>query len=198
MVSKMLTVKLSYSIISAWQSGNYEQAVAYYLGQDYPATAAMELGKLKDAFWNNHVLATNTIHNELGGGKLVSPKVQVKYEKIIPFSDDIQILFRGVPDMVDGSAVYDWKCGMTTASQYVDKWQLDAYKLLLPSLKIGYYLCYNPHNNTYTKGIKYLNTSNAETAMELLITHGGELIDYLRMQKLLKNYDRGGHAKSNA
>lgn len=187
----MITVKLSHSIISAWQAGQYEQAVAYYLGQPYPATAAMELGKLKDEFWNNYVLKTGEIHPELGGGKLTDPKVQIKYEKIIPFSDDIQILFRGVPDMVDGKEIYDWKCGMTTASQYVDKWQLDAYKLLLPQAEVGYYLCFNPYNNTYTKGIKYLNRSNAEQAMEHLITHGGELIDYLQAQKLLKNYERG-------
>ena len=194
----MITVKLSYSIINAWASGNYEQAVGYYLGQDFPATPAMELGRLKDDLWSNYAVKYKEIHPEIGGGKLTDPKVQVKYEKIIPFSDDIQILVRGVPDTTDGSILYEYKCGMTTASQYIDKLQMDYYKLIKPDLMIGYYLCFNPYNNTYTKGIKYLNTSNAEQAMEHLITYGGELIDYLQAQKLLKNYDRGVNAKSNA
>ena len=195
----MITVKLSYSIINAWASGNFEQAVGYYLGQDFPATPAMELGRLKDQLWSDYAVKNKQIHPEIGGGELADPVVQQKYEKIIPFSDDIQILLRGVPDTLDKpETLYEYKCGNTTASQYIDKLQLDYYKLLLPGLKIGYYLCFNPYNNTYTKGIKYLNTSNAETAMEHLITHGGELIDYLRMQKLLKNYERVEHAKSNA
>lgn len=184
----MITVKLSYSIINAWASGNWEQAVSYYLGKDFPATPAMELGRLKDDLWSNHAVKHKEIHPEIGGGKLTDPKVQVKYEKIIPFSDDIQILVRGVPDTTDGQILYEYKCGMTTASQYIDKLQMDFYKLLLPDLTIGYYLCFNPYNNTYTKGIKYLNRSNAEQAMEYLITYGGELIDYLRTQKLLKDY----------
>lgn len=184
----MITVKLSYSIINAWASGQWEQAVGYYLGQDFPATPAMELGRLKDDLWSNYAVKNKAIHPEIGGGKLSDPKVQIKYEKIIPFSDDIQILVRGVPDTTDGQTLYEYKCGMTTAGQYIDKLQMDFYKLLLPDLTIGYYLCFNPYNNTYTKGIKYLNTSNAEQAMEYLITYGGELIDYLRMQKLLKDY----------
>lgn len=194
----MITVKLSYSIINAWASGNYEQAIGYYLGQDFPATAAMELGRLKDQLWSDYAVKNREIHPEIGGGKLNNPVVQQKYEKLIPFSDDITILLRGVPDTLDNPILYEYKCGMTTASQYIDKLQLDYYKLLLPDLTIGYYLCFNPYNNTYTKGIKYLNRSNAEAAMEHLITHGGELIDYLQAQKLLKDYKGVQDAKSNA
>lgn len=184
----MITVKLSYSIINAWASGQYEQAVSYYLGKDFPATAAMELGRVKDDQWSNYAVKHKEIHPEIGGGKLSDPKVQIKYEKIIPFSDEYQILLRGVPDTTDGGELYEYKCGMTTAGQYIDKLQMDFYKLLKPDLFIGYYLCFNPYNNTYTKGIKYLNRSNAETAMEHIITYGGEIIDYLQAQKLIMDY----------
>lgn len=184
----MKTIKLSYSILNAWSTGNFEQAIGQYLGKPWVATPAMELGSLKDKLWSNHALIHKEIHPEIGGGKLNSPVVQTKYEKIIPFSAEFQILLRGVPDTIDGEVLYEYKCGMTTAGQYIDKLQMDYYRLLLPDLAIGYYLCFNPHNNTYTKGVKYLHKSNAEQAMEHLLTFGGEIIDYLQANKLIKDF----------
>lgn len=184
----MKTIKLSYSILNAWSSGNFEQAISQYLGKPWVATPAMELGKLKDELWSTHAEFHRELHPELGGDKLDRPAVQVKYEKIIPFSADFQILLRGVPDTVDGATLYEYKCGMTTAGQYIDKLQMDYYRLLLPDLTIGFYLCFNPYNNTLSKGVKYLHRSNAETAMEHVITFGGEIIDYLQANKLVKDF----------
>lgn len=184
----MKTFKLSYSIINAWSTGNFEQAIALYLGKPYPATPAMELGKLKDEFWNNHVIATKEIHPELGGGKVDKPVVQQKYEKRLPFTNDVEMLLRGVPDMVDGTICYDWKCGLTTPSNYVDKMQMDFYKLLLPQLNLGVYLCYNPYNDTYSKGIKFLHKGDAENALDHIITFGSEIYDYLIVNKLFIDF----------
>lgn len=184
----MTTIKLSYSILNAWSTGNFEQAIGQYLGKPWVATPAMELGSLMDQLWSNHAKVKKQIHPDLGGGGLGNPVVQTKYEKILPFSDDYQILLRGVPDTVDGTTLYEYKCGMTTAGQYIDKLQMDYYKLLLPELNIGYYLCYNPYNKTYTKGVKYLHQSNAETALEHIMTFGGEMLDYLIVNKLVIDF----------
>lgn len=188
----MKTVKLSHSILAAWEAKQFEQAIGYYLGQDFPATPAMELGRLKDKQWSAYAERHGRLHPELGGDLAPGAVVQQKYQKIIPFSDDIQILLRGVPDMTqdegDGIAIIDFKCGMTTASAYVDKWQLDAYKLLLPKATIGYYLCFNPYNNQLSKGVKFLSEKSAENALEHIITTGGEIIDYLQANALLKDY----------
>lgn len=184
----MKTVKLSYSIINAWADANYEQAIGYYLGQPLPATPAMELGKLKHEIYANHAIKTKTLHEDLGGGELIEPIVEQKYQKIIPFSADIQILLRGIPDTTDRDIVYEYKVGRTKAGAYVDKLQLDYMKLLIPRLRLGVYLCHNPYTGRLTKGIKYLNDSNAEAALEHIITFGGEIIDYLQANKLLKDY----------
>jgi hypothetical protein len=44
----------------------------------------------------------------------------------------------------------------------------------------------------FTSGIKFLGQKEAENALEHIITYGGEIIDYLQSQKLLKDYEYGG------
>ena len=186
----MITVKLSHSILSAWAQGKQEDAIGMYLGKQLPATPAMELGKAYDEIWNGYINKTGARPLELGGGKLTKPVTQQKYSKLIPFSDEYQILIRGVPDLVhdDGKTIDEHKCGRTTAGDYIERFQLDYYKLLIPEATMGVYRCYNPYLKSLTVGVKFLDDSNAERALEHIITYGGEMIDYLASQRLIKNY----------
>lgn len=184
----MITIKLSYSILRAWEQYQYEQAVAYYLGKPVPATPAMELGKAYDELWTKHIIANNTLPDELGGGRLLNPQPQTKYQKLLPLNDEYQILFRGVPDCPDEHTIYEFKCGMTEATQYLDGWQADAYKLLYPHANIAKYLCYNPYFNKHTVGIKFLGRASGEYALNKIYSLGTELIDYLIVNKLVRDY----------
>lgn len=186
------TIKLSYSILNAWASGNYEQAVSYYLGQSTPPTPAMQLGSLKHQIWEQHTKRTGELHPDFGGGWIHHPIVEQKYEKIIPFSDEYQILIRGIIDLEHTTdnirTIEDYKCGQTPASQYVDGFQLCYYKLLRPRAEIGVYRCFNPYTEEVTKGVRFLDDRDAELALEHIVTHGGDMIQYLETQKLIKDY----------
>lgn len=194
----MKTIKLSHSILSNWSQGRFEEAVAGYLGKPYPATPAMELGKLKHQIWANHIQKYGSLPPELGGHDLHQPIVEQKWQKLIPFSDNYQILLRGVIDLEDDGVLVDHKCGLTTPSGYLDKLQLDYYKLLRPDAHTGEYICHNPYkcdatctpdsHTCYTVGIKFLDDSNAEKALEHIITFGGELIQYLEVNRLIRDY----------
>ena len=74
----MKTLKLSYSIISQWQAGKYEEAIATYLGKPFPATPAMELGKLYDQKWNEYIEKT-------GLADEADLKINSKYEILYRF-----------------------------------------------------------------------------------------------------------------
>lgn len=186
----MVTVKLSHSILSAWAMGRQEDAVGMYMGKDLPATPAMELGKAYDEIWEKYVQDNGKLPEELGGRELVSPVLQQKYRKLIPFSDDYQILLSGVPDMVsgEGTEITDFKCGRSTAGDYIERFQLDYYKFLLPDATIGYYLCYNPYFKSLTVGVKFLDDHNAENALNHILTYGGEMIEYLAANKLIIDF----------
>ena len=184
----MITVKLSHSILSAWAMGRQEDAIGMYLGKDLPASPAMELGKAMDEIWNKQINDTKVRPLELGGGELNNPVTQQKYRKVIPFSDQYQILLSGVPDCVDGNVIDEHKCGRTTAGDYIEKFQLDYYKLLVPEATIGVYRCWNPYLKQLTVGVKFLGDWNAEQAINHIITYGGEMIEYLASQRLLTDY----------
>ena len=184
----MKTVKLSYSILNAWSSAKFEDAIAMYLGKQIPSTPYMELGKIKHTQWENYTNRTGELHPELKGGKIVNPIVEQKYSKLLPLSDDYQILIRGIIDLETEDTLIDYKCGRSTPSSYVDGWQLDLYKLLRPHATLGKYLCFNPYTNQVSVGVKYLNQSNAETALEHIMTFGGEMISYLTTNRLLVDY----------
>lgn len=184
----MKTVKLSYSILNAWSAGKYEEAVGQYLGKDLPTTPYMELGKVKHELWENYTRRTGELHPELGGGKLENPILEQKYQKMIPFSDEYQILVRGVIDLEENNTITDYKCGRGMPSAYVDGWQLDLYKLLRPRATLGKYICYNPYTNQVSVGVKFLGKQSAENALENIITFGGEMIDYLLSNNLLRDF----------
>jgi len=185
----MKTVKLSYSILNAWSSGKWEDAVGMYRGKQIPTTPYMELGKTKHTQWEQYTVKTGELHPELGGGKLTNPITEQKYSKMIPFSDDYQILIRGIIDLEYGdNVIVDYKCGRTMPSNYIDGWQLDLYKLLRPNATLGKYLCFNPYSETLAVGVKFLSDHNAEHALENIITYGGEMIDYLITNRLLIDY----------
>jgi len=184
----MKTIKLSYSILNAWMSGKYEDSVGMYLGKDLPPTPYMELGKVKHKLWEGYTKKTGELHPDLGGGKLESPIVEQKYQKLIPFSDEYQILIRGVIDLQTPKTIIDYKCGRTVPSSYVDGWQLDMYKLFRPEAIEGRYICFNPYTKNVSIGVKFLNESSAELALENILTFGGEIIEYLLSNKLLRDY----------
>lgn len=185
-----MTIKLSYSIINTWMQHRYEEAVGQYLGKPFPATPQMELGKLKHEIWEGYIKANKSLPQELGGGELINPLTERKYEKLIPLGK-YNILFRGVIDLEHlerGIILEDFKCGLGEPGTYLNGWQLDAYKLLRPNAVEGRYRCFNPYSDTYTVGVKYLSEKNAETALENIVTFGSEIIQYLESQKLLIDY----------
>lgn len=202
----MITIKLSHSILAAWAEYRYEDAVGMYLGKELPESPYLELGKVKHKLWENYVNKHGELPAELGGGKIDKPQTEKKWQKIIPLSDNYQILLRGVIDLesVDGKddVITDYKCGIGTPTSYVDKVQLDYYKLLRPQATLGRYICHNPYkceawcsrrlqepHNCFTVGIKYLSDKNAQNALEHLITYGSEFINYLEVSKLIIDYE---------
>lgn len=189
-----MIVKLSYTILKAWSGYRWEDAVAYYLGKDLPATEEMKLGKLMHEKWALYTQRTRKLHRDLGTRPLHNPIVEQRYEKLIPLGGDLFILLRGVIDLSEdhpthkGMLITDYKVGSNTATDYISSEQLDYYKLLVPNAIEGHYLCYDPYFKTRTLGVKYLTDDNAMKALEHVITHGTEFIDYLKTQKLLRDY----------
>lgn len=185
----MKTFKVSHTIIKQWKQGRYEEAIAQYLGKPLPPTPEMELGRLYDEKWNKHIEKTGELPKELGEGKLIDPIVQKKYQLFIPFSEEYQILLRGVLDIHELSfRITDNKCGRSEANNYMSDRQLDYYSLFDMEAKEGVYRCYNPYFDSLTIGVKYFNDTTREQALNEIITYSGDIIQYLIANKLFIDY----------
>jgi len=185
----MKTLKLSHSIINAWKQGRFEDAISMYTGGQIPLTPAIELGRLYDEKWDKEVSITSSLPKEFGGGPLESPRTQIKYQLVIPFSEEYQILLRGVPDVITDTEIIDFKCGRTEAINYISSRQLDYYSLFVPDRKIGKYLCYNPYTMKITIGVKFLDEELRKDALNEIVTYSGEILQYLLANKLFRNWE---------
>lgn len=171
--------------------GHFDEAVAQYRGKELPTNDYFELGKIKHKIWENYALKHGHMHPELGGDALYQPIIEKKYQLLLPFSDEYQILLRGVldcsdtpPEYAGAERIIEYKSGMRNATGYVDEMQADIYKLLRPSAVVAEYRCYNPYFQTLTRGIKYLDDRNRDAALNYIYTYGGELLDYLLLNKM--------------
>lgn len=90
--------------------------------------------------------------------------------------------------MTTDNEIVDFKCGRTEANNYIGKMQLDYYSLFKPQVRQGKYICFNPYTKTKTVGIKYLNQSNRDEALNDIVTFGGEILQYLLANRLFKEY----------
>lgn len=187
----MQTFKVSHSILSNWRAGRFEEAVGMYLGKDLPATPAMELGSLYDKKWTAEIEKTGCMPLELGGEPLDNPRTQTKYQLVLPFSEEYQMLLRGVLDIDEPKRITDLKCGRTTATGYMKNGvtQLDYYSLFKKDATEGHFVCFNPYTMDVTRGIKFFDHKTREGAIEDILTYGGEMLDYLLSNRLFKNYE---------
>jgi hypothetical protein len=186
--TEMKTIKLSYTILNAWAKGHQEDAISYYLGKEIPSTPAMDLGKLKHQEWELFAVKNKTLRKELGGDRLINPLIEQKHSLLLDFSDQYQILIRGVIDVEDQDLAIDYKCGKGKCSNYISSFQAPVYKVLRPNLKRFMYICYDPYIKTVERGLYFLSDKVAEDGLNFIYTYGGEIISYLESQKLIIDY----------
>jgi hypothetical protein len=189
----MKTVKLSYSILRAWATGQQEEAVSMYLGKSLPKTPAMELGWIKHKEWELYVKKHSKLPRELGGGKLNNPLVEQKHQRYLDFSDKYRILLRGVIDLEDENVGIDYKVGKTPVTNYTNSLQAEVYKVLRPNLKQFIYIAFNPYIKQEERGLVYLSeyegdTTALERGLNFVYTFGGEMISYLETQNLIRDF----------
>lgn len=191
----MMTIKLSFTILNAWSQKRFDDSIAYYLGKKIPKPLYFELGDVKDSLWNKHAIEKGARHPDLGGKPLINPEIQAKRERLIKFSDEYQILFRGRLDEIEGEenrrVITDWKCGKNDAVDYMSKnsYQLDCYHLLEPKTHLGQYICYNPYTQQTKVGVKYFGEHTIDRALNFILTNAGEFINYAQSQKMLVDYE---------
>lgn len=181
--------RASYSVLSTWQSGDWQRAIDMYLKLDTFSSAAMEAGKEYHKQWEDFVKEFGTLPRVFGGKKLKNPASEQKIViEVAPWLD-----FVFIADCVDGETLYEFKSGANPASYWADKWQVPiyAYGLLANGHKVNkaYVMAFNQYNQKVTKSLIWLTPEVMQEGVNTMWTLASEMWDYIKKNKeQLSNY----------
>lgn len=205
--------RASYTVLSQWEKGNYDQAVEIYFKLSQFTTREMAEGSdLHDA-WQRHIAETKCLPEVFGGKKLKNPLPEIKIEvQIAPWLELV-----GVVDCLDEDII-EFKSGTGRVSQYLRSKQPYVYQLLtdiaakhpdrakswLKSVDDNTWnpieVTHTPHkrarlyvHNQYVKesksGFAHLTEKTHEDALEWVTTLAADMHCYLEDNRL---YERLG------
>ena len=175
--------RCSYSMLSAWQSGDFDRAIKMYLRKEVEATEKMEAGKKFHLEFEAEAKTTAKLPKIFGELKFLNPEFELKKEKDI--GDWIQLV--GILDVKDGELGIDYKTGVTESSLYAKGNQHKVYQILWPDLKRFEYYHYNQYNNKVDMSIVYLNDQTLEEGIEWVVSNASEMKNYIDNNELIVN-----------
>lgn len=171
--------RASFSILNAWASGNWEDAVNMYFKLEQFTTRAMAEGKDFHDGWEKEIIKTKCLPKVFGGKKLKNPIPEIK--KCVQVNDWMELV--GVLDCLDEPVIYEFKSGVSTSQQYANGKQVGVYAVL--ATLSGYYVNkaeihhFNQHNNQTDVSFVWITDKTIQDAYDWIETHASEMHNYL-------------------
>ena len=94
----MKKLRCSYTLLSMWRSGRFQDAINYYLKIPTLKNKAMEDGIKYDKYVNEYVSLNAKLPIDFGGDTLLNPKCQVKVVKDLNSEIDVVGVFDVLTD----------------------------------------------------------------------------------------------------
>lgn len=184
--------RASYSILSTWASGGWENAIKAYFKLDTFITPAMVMGSQYHKEWEQHINTTKTLPSVFGGGKLANPIAEHKtVVELEPWLDLV-----GIIDCIDSPTIYEFKTGKGTSESYANGYQASVYGVLASFAGLTADRAVIWHYDQYSKksdmSMVWLTDKVINKAHEWIITQASDMHAYLLENSL---YERFGHDK---
>lgn len=184
MVKMTKKFRASYSVLSAWASGNYETAVKMYFKMDTYTSPQMAEGKEWHNRWETYIKRCKRLPLELGNDPLVDPKTELKL--VVDIADWLELV--GRIDCFDNGTVYEFKTGATPGNSNSYEIQAGVYGVI--SLLSGYKptQCqirhYNQHKKVSSCSIYWVTEKRLKDALAWVEGNASEMHDYLTTNDL--------------
>ena len=182
--------RVSYSILSAWASGDYDTALKMYHRIEMEPNEYQIDGKRWHKKWEAETKKTGCMPKVFGGKKLENPITELKIEKDL--NEWLQLV--GVIDLVDdGKDCFgvDYKTGSIDSSQYSNGWQHSVYQILFPRMKRFEFHHYNQHKKIVDMSIVHLTDKTLVDGLEWIITQASDMKNYIDNNDL--TFEQGGN-----
>lgn len=181
--------RASYTVLSQWESGNWQRAIEQYFKLGDFVTPAMAAGRKYHKQWAEYIEENKKLPVEFGGLELKNPIVEQK--KIVKMYDWLDLSF--IIDCYDSPVIYDWKTGKQSSEVYASSMQVGVYAvgatiagLYTEKAEIHHY---DQYLKKHDMSIVWLTDELLDKASNWIVTLAGDMQNYL-----LKNglYERFG------
>ena len=186
----MQRIKVSYTILSAWSQGRYEDAIKYLFKLEVIQTPAMKVGQEYHKSWENEIQRTKKLPEVFGSKKLINPSP----EQYIKVDVNDWLILSGKIDCYDKPTIYEFKTGRQTSEDVIRSKQAGVYGVL-STLNKQYadraeIYCYNQYlkNDNKSMSIVYLTDKVLEDSLNWIETLAGEIKEYCEQNELFKKY----------
>ncbi len=193
-------MKVSYSILAAWDRGDWDRAVAPFIGGEVEETEIMAHGKKLHTRWEKETRRTRKTPAIFGAEELVGQSMEFDTKRVVQLNDWLWL--SGLLDRIDtpawikdGKRGTDYKRSIYTATSWANSKQASAYQILYPELKVFEFQVFNPFlkkddPDRVTMSIVHLTDQTLETGIEWILTNASQLRDYLITNGFDKNLMR--------
>lgn len=180
--------RASYTVLSQWESGNWEQAVKTYFKLEKFTTPAMQDGKEWHEKWEKHIRETNTMPIEFGGAKLDNPIVEGKV--VVELDEWLDLV--SVIDLYNSPVIYDWKTGKQSSEVYAGTKQGGIYAMIatltnkyVERIEIHHYDQYRKQSDM---SIVWVTPELMDASHNWVVTNAAEMHTYLQDNKLYERF----------
>jgi hypothetical protein len=187
----MRQIKVSYTILHAWEEGKYEDAVKYFFKLEVVKSPAMLEGIRYHKSWAEEIIKTKQLPKVFGEKKLINPQT----EQYIKVKLNDWLWLSGKIDCYDKPTIYEFKTGISTSEDIARSKQVGFYGVLF-TLNKQYadraeIYCYNQKltKDNKSMSIVYLTDKVLEDTLNWTETLAGDFLNYLEQNKLFDKYE---------
>jgi hypothetical protein len=182
-MDRLTKFRASFSVLSTWESGNWQRAIDQYFKLDKFTTPQMEMGKRLHQEFEKSIKTEGKLPDVFGGHRLTTPQSETKI--VIPVSDWMD--FVCIPDCVDGDTLYEFKTGAQSATDWANTWQVPIYGYALlanktPVTQAKLY-AYNQYNQQTSMAMIWITPELMQRAVDKMYTLASSMWDYLQKNR---------------
>lgn len=182
--------RASYSVLNAWQSGQYERAVKMYFKLEEFTTEAMADGKELHKKFEDEVNKTKCLPKIFGGDKLINPKTEFK--SVVEIYKWLQLVY--VVDLLDAPIIFDYKTGKGSSESAASTKQLGVYGVgcTFDKIKVkkGVILHYDQYSKKIDNSTVWITDSLLNNTFNWIETLSSEIHQYFLQNDLYKRYGK--------
>ena len=181
--------RASFTILSAWESGQWERAVEMYFKLSKFTTEAMAAGKNKHEEWQQHIEQYKRLPAAFGEIQLAAP--QCEYKIVTRLHDWLEVVI--VPDCFDSPTLYEFKYSQRNSNVFAQTKQVPLYAAMLIANDIpiekGVIWRQKPMSDESEMSIVWITDTLITEAIEWLETYASEMHHYLQKNDLYEKFN---------